>query len=278
MTPFEKELQQVTDLISLPEIYLKIQSLMDDPTSDIEDFSRVIGVDPNLSAKILQLVNSAYFGFAGSIESISRAVKLIGIGQLHMMVLGISAVSSLDYPNDIVPLKSLWRSSLFCGCLSRELGLHLNLRGGERLFIIGLLHEIGHLVLYAKFPEQAKQVLQHAAEQALRIEQAEQELLGCHYGEIGAKLMAQWKLSEDFQNLIRCQPNPGQAEDNQVETAILHIAHAYAQKQLIEPELPLHETIDNAAWAITGLSPDIVQQNLDAALSKSADMEKVIIR
>ena len=113
MNPFIQELNKVTELISLPEIYLKFRRLMASPTSDIVDFADIIKMDPALSSKVLKVVNSAFYGFSSPVENLTQAVNMIGISQLHNMVLGVSAISTLDLPNDFVALKSLWRSSLF---------------------------------------------------------------------------------------------------------------------------------------------------------------------
>jgi HD-like signal output (HDOD) protein len=94
---------------------LKVRRLMDDETSEIDDFAQVIIVDPNLSTRVLKMVNSAYFGFQEPVDSITRAINMIGIGQLHNMVLGVAAISSLDLPNDILPLKPFWHNSLYTG-------------------------------------------------------------------------------------------------------------------------------------------------------------------
>jgi len=280
MHSFENQLQQVTELISLPEIYLKIHRLMDDPTSDIDDFARVVRLDPNLSAKLLKAVNSAYYGFGGEITSISRAVNMIGIQQLHLMVLSISAgtaVSSLDFPKDIVDLKTFWRSSLLSGALSRRLAQQLLIRPSERFFILGLLHEIGHLVLYANFPQLARESIQLAKDGDLPIEQAEQQVLGCNYGKIGAKLMQSWQLPASFQNLTQYQPTPQQATDDRLETSILHIAHAFAHRQFIECNGELADLIDPIAWQVTGLTEDVVQHTLQEALVISSELEKIIL-
>ena len=280
MSPFEQRLQQVTELISLPEIYLKIRRLMEDPTSEIDDFAEVIRIDPSLSVAVLKLVNSAFFGFAGQIDSISRAVNMIGIGQLHSMVLSISSISALNFPNDIWPLKTFWRSSLFTGVLSRLLAeqLNLNVKQSGRLFVIGLLHEIGHLVLYAKFPEQAHQTIQAAQHDDLPAHLAEQQVLGCHYGQIGAMLMEQWGLSTEFQQITRNQPTPGEASDLPVETAILHIAHGHAHHQFSDGDKSVDDLTDPAVWKIIQLSPQQVEETLDAARTISADMESVLLR
>ena len=179
MSTFEQSLDQVTGLISLPEVYLKISKLMDDPLSDVDDFADVIKFDPNLTATVLKVVNSAFYGFSGQVDSIHRAVGMIGIGQLHILALSISAISALDalnYPADIVPLKTFWRCSLFTGVLSRQLALQLQIRNSEHLFVTGLLHEIGHLVLYTRFPDLARQARQLMQNSKIPIHEAEQQI------------------------------------------------------------------------------------------------------
>ena len=131
MPSIDQSIQEITALVSLPEVYLKVRQLMDDPSSDIDDFAKVIRYDPHLSVTVLKVVNSAFYGFSGQIDSIARAVNMIGIGQLHDMVLGISAISSLDFPNDIMPLKTFWRCSLFSGVLSRLLAEQLMKQCGK---------------------------------------------------------------------------------------------------------------------------------------------------
>ena len=159
MPEIEKELEQITGLISLPEIYLKLRRVMEDETSDIDDFANVIIIDPNLSSRVLKMVNSAYFGFEEPVDSITRAINMIGITQLHNLALGASAISSLDLPNDILPLKPFWHASLYCGVLTQQLGARLGIERSDRLFIGGLLHEIGHLVLCARLPDYARETI-----------------------------------------------------------------------------------------------------------------------
>ncbi len=254
---------------------------MDDKSSTVGDFAEVIKFDPNLSATVLKVVNSAFYGFSGQIDSIARAVNLIGIGQLHIMALSVSAITALDamkYPEDIVPLKTFWRSCLFTGVLSRQLALHENKKNGERLFITGLLHEIGHLILYTKFPDTARQTIQIAQDQNINIAEAEQQVLGYHYGSIGAELMDKWHLPDDFQNLTRYQPSPQDATQDKDEVALLHIAHGYAHKQFIETDIELEDLIYPSAWEETKNSPEHIEGILDSALSISADMESIILR
>ncbi len=277
MSEIEQRLQEVTELISLPEVYLKVRKLMDDPNSDIYDFAEVISVDPNLTPRVLRIVNSAYFGFPEPVESISRAVNMIGIGQLHNMVLGISAISSLKLPNDILPLDTFWRASLFAGVLARLLAERIRLAKNDHLFIAGLLHEIGHLVLYSKFPLQAIAAQKIAEDQGKRIHEAEMEVIGCHYGDIGAMLMANWNLPQNLQYLTRNQPHPGAADQSQVETALMHLAHACASSETSENGNPADISVDAEIRSLIGLSQEELENSLDEARTISADMEKVIL-
>jgi len=277
MSEIEQRLQEVTELISLPEVYLKLRRLMDDEHSDIYDFAEVISVDPNLSTRVLRVVNSAFFGFPEPIDSISRAVNMIGIGQLHNMVLGISAISSLNLPNDILPLNTFWRASLFSGVLARLLAEQMKLGKSEQLFIAGLLHEIGHLVLYSKFPLQALAARQIAEDQGKQIHEAEMQVLGCHYGDIGAMLMANWNLSGNLQTLTRNQPNPTAADELEIESALMHLAHACAQKETTDSASAADTSFDAEIRALTGLSQEELENSLDEARSISADMERVIL-
>ena len=277
MSEITRSLQEVTELISLPEVYLKVRRLMDDDTSDIYDFAEVISVDPNLSTRVLKVVNSAYFGFPEPVDSIARAVNMIGIGQLHNMVLGISAISSLALPNDIMPLGAFWRSSLFSGVLARLLAEQMKLAKSDHLFIAGLLHEIGHLVLYAKFPLQALAAQKMAADQGRAIHEAELEVLGYHYGDIGAMLMANWNLSDNLQSLTRNQPTPDAATENKIETALMHLAHACAQSLTTDKRTPADNPIDAEVLAMTGLTQEDLEHSMVEARAISADMEKVIL-
>jgi len=277
LNSIEQTLQEISGLISLPEIYLKFRRLMEDPAATIEDFSRVVSYDPNLSSTVLRIVNSSLFGFSGQIDTITRTVSLLGIGQVHDLVLSTSVMTSLELPNDIIPLKTFWRCSLFSGVLARLLANQLKIRKGERLFVIGLLHEIGHLVIYAKYPEQAKQAILDSHDGIQSLHEAEQNLLGLHYGQVGARLMAQWQLPVLFQDITNFQPTPTNALEHLLETTLVHVAHSYAHILFCNAEQSPKQLIIPEAWEILNLMPDQIESTLEAALKACSDMEKFIL-
>lgn len=272
----EQTLEDIRGLISLPEVYQKFRALMENPKSDIDQFVAVVSIDPNLAATVLKMVNSAFFGFPGKIDSINRAITMLGLGQLHDLVLATSAISSLDLPNDIMPLKLFWRFSLFSAVLTRLLATQLKIPRSERLFIIALLHEIGHLIMYAKYPDQAKLAQINAQDDPQMLHVSEQGLLGLHYGEIGAKLLAMWCMPGHFQNIVHYQPTPDIAEDQVTETTLLHVAHGFAQKLILNSQQPIEHLINPKTWETLCITSEQVEGSLETALQTCQDMEKLM--
>jgi len=276
MPDIEQEIQEITGLISLPEIYLKIRRLMEDDSSDIDDFAQVIIVDPNLSTRVLKMVNSAYFGFPEPVDSITRAINMIGIQQLHNMVLGVAAISSLDLPNDILPLKPFWHNSLYTGVLSQQLAVRLKLERSDRMFMAGLLHEVGHLVLCAKLPDHAREATRVSVQTGRPLHEIQHQMLGCHYGDIGAMLLGNWKLPAELQDLVRYHPHPAAAPSQQLETALLHLAHAYAGQNTSSP-VDAGELIDADIRVMIELSQAEINECLETARSVSVEIGKSIL-
>ena len=272
----EQTLKGIDTLISLPEVYLKFRRLMDDPESTNQDFSDLISCDPNLAATVLKLANSPIYGLSGKVGTVSRAIHFLGIKRLHEIAVANVAMS-LDYPNEIVPLKSFWRSSLFSGVLARLLAERSDLEDSEGLFLIGLLHQLGQLVIYSKYPDQAKKAILSAKETRRPVAAAEQRILGFHYGHVGAKLITQWRLPVSFSIIIYFQPTPLDAPANRLETALLHLVHGYAQSYL-DREVKPEQGILPEVWDILNITPEQVQLVFEQAALVSADIEKTIIK
>ncbi len=274
MPDIDQELQEITDLISLPEVYNKVRALMDDEHAGINDFAEVITIDPNLSARVLRVVNSAYFGLEEPVDSIPRALNLIGLQQLHNMVLGVSAISSLDLPNEILPLKPFWYSSLYTGVLTSMLADHLDLKNSERLFIAGLLHDIGNLVLCARFPDHAREATRIAVQVGRPAHEIQQEMLECHYGDIGARLLGNWNMPQELQTLVRFQPTPLQANGLGLEAALLHLAHACTT---VARAADVEHVINPEIRAMIPIQSEQICEYSDMARTVSGEMGKVIL-
>ena len=163
MDPAKNLIQNCETLPSLPDVYFRIKQIVDDPEGSMLDLAKAISIDPALTARVLKLVNSPFYGLSGKVEMVSRAVSILGMLPVHDLVLATSVTAAFSkMPQTIMDMKIFWRQSVWCGLLSRELGKQAGLLDSERLFVEGLLCDIGHLVMYVQIPGPAQvALLQH---------------------------------------------------------------------------------------------------------------------
>jgi putative nucleotidyltransferase with HDIG domain len=217
-------LDEDVSLASLPHIFIEISRVLNDPRSSAIHVADVIGKDPNLAARLLRVVNSAFYGFPAKISTISRAVVILGSRQLSALALGTSVVKIFkDIPADLVDMKSFWEHSIACGIAARMIASYKNMANTERLFVAGLLHDVGRIVIYKYLPDQGREMLLHAQQNDCLLRSAELEVLGFDHAQIGAMLMQKWKLPLILEQALEFhhQPAPSQSF---LEASIVHIA------------------------------------------------------
>ena len=145
---------------SLPTIFYQINEAVGDPRSSMRDIAQIISADQSLSARLLRLVNSAFFGFPSKIDTISHAVTIIGTKQLRDLALATTVIQMFKgIPNDLIQVKSFWQHSIGCGIGSRLLASFQKMANVEHFFVSGLLHDIGRLILYSNKSEDARKAL-----------------------------------------------------------------------------------------------------------------------
>ncbi len=145
-------------LTTPPSIYLALKETINDPKKNIHDAADIIEKDPALSARLLRIVNSAFYGFPSQILSIDRAINLIGFKELQSLVLGTIIIERFTDLPGAMSMLDFWSRSLKCALITAEID---KLKGGqyhESSFICGLLHDIGLLVFYRRLPELAREV------------------------------------------------------------------------------------------------------------------------
>ncbi len=257
----------VSDLVSLPEVCTQVNELVDDGKSSAADIANVISQDPALTARLLKVANSSFYRFPSKIETVSRAITIIGTRELRFLVLATSAVRSFDrIPNDLVDMASFWRHSVYCGVIARLLAGQCNVLHKERLFVAGLLHDVGHLVMYHKIPDLV-QVMHYRAEiSGEPIYEAERDVFDIDHGVVGTELLRLWRLPESLQEVLEFHHEPARAGKYLLESAIVHVANCLAtlaeSGSTDELEGP---PIDPFAWEMTGLSSEIIEPTLHEA-------------
>lgn len=233
MTPDEL-VSDVSELVSLPRAYQRISEMLEDPRYSAADIGKVVAHEPALTAKVLRMVNSAYYGFPSQIDSIPLAITVLGARALRDLVLATSVASAFSRINtQLVDMADFWHHSIYCGITARLLSKRLKLGQSEQLFVAGLLHDLGKLVIYTKLPEQATQVLTRFAESQQPVFMLEREILGFDHADVGLALLKHWQLPEVFQQTTAYHHEPSAELTHADQVALIHVANALSKK--VEP-------------------------------------------
>ena len=261
-------------LVSLPAVYLRARELLDDPNIPLNRVGEVVASDPGMTARLLRIANSAYFGFAARIETPARAVAILGTQQVHDLLLATSLATVFSGTGrDAVNMEQFWRDSMRCALAARLTAAHCNVLDSERLFVEGLLHDIGHLLMFEKVPSLTHEAMVQARHEGTPLHVVERDLLGFDYAQAGAALLGAWNLPEGLCEAVRWHVEPKMAERFALEAAIVHIA-----RQLT---CPVHADdakltgVAPEAWEVTRLDPDLVvvlRNEVDAREQETMDL------
>jgi HD-like signal output (HDOD) protein len=220
--------EQVTTnarLVSLPAVYLRLKELLAQPDFSMADVAMIIGQDPALTTRLLRLVNSPYFGLAAKIDTVFRAVSMLGTRQVHDLALATSVANSFaGMPTGVMDMRTFWRRSIFCGLASRELAKAAGVQDSERLFVAGLLRDIGHLVMYQTVPEPCRESMLAAEQREQPLYLVERELIGIDYARVGGVLMRQWQLPNSLREATEFHIEPRRALEFPMDTYLVHLA------------------------------------------------------
>lgn len=215
-------------LSSFPDIYQRIVAIINDTRCSTARLAEVVGNDPGLSATLLKIVNSAFFGLPSKVGSIVRAIALIGNNELSALVMGISVIRYFkSIPPEMAEMKKFWMHSVAAGVFARLLAHHKVDLSEEDLFIAGLLHDIGRLVIFTALPRSAAVAMQLSIKRRVPLFQVEKEVFGYDHAEVAGLLLEKWNFPKPLQQLIRCHHTPLDCQ-NPVEAAILFLADVLA--------------------------------------------------
>lgn len=187
-------ISQLGKLPSLPSTYAKLQKAIATPGVEIKEIGEIISKDIAMTAKVLQLVNSAFFGIYSRVDSPGRAVTLLGLDTIKVLVLGLELFSQIKIPEDVFQLDRLWDHSLTVGKLARSIAAS-QIDDKETIgntLLAGTLHDLGKLVLLSSLPEQYRQVIDLTREKNMRMPDAEQAVFGVSQSVVGSYLVGLW--------------------------------------------------------------------------------------
>ncbi len=230
-----RAVSQINQLPSLPDLYQKIREIAKSDQAGVNDAVDIIARDVAMSAKVLQLVNSSYFGIAREVSSITQAISLLGMETLKSLVLSIgifndhSHVSIADFS-----ITKLMSHSVACGALARKIIIHEtnNSELAEHAFTAGLLHDLGKLLLAVEIPDLFTNTIQVAQEETLSISEAELHSEGFSHADVSGYLIGIWKLPMPVVEAVTFHHSPEMLISDSFEPALaVYAANIIVQEQ-----------------------------------------------
>lgn len=220
--------QKVDELPALPNITYKVIQMTGDPKTSINQLAETIGGDQVLTAKVLRLANSAYYGYARTINTIREAVVILGFDRLRNLVMAASVANVIDseLSGYFLPKGELWKHSMSTAVLARNLAQKTRTILPDQAFTAGLLHDIGKVVLDIYMQDLFKKVMNAVLNENIPFMDAEREILGFDHAEVGSRVAEKWNLPPELIEAIAFHHNPNRATNNIKLVCLVHAADA----------------------------------------------------
>ncbi|MDR1310176.1 MAG: HDOD domain-containing protein [Deltaproteobacteria bacterium] len=270
----KREVRKIKNLPTVPGIVAKISRMVENPETSAAEVGRLISQDQVLSAKVLRMANSAFFGMSRKISSISQALVILGFEVVKGLVLTSSVFDMIQKS-----MAGLWEHSIGCAAASGAVATLLGRDDAEEILVAGLLHDLGKVVLALNLPEEMRLIMAKVSSGDVLFYEAENQLLDFDHSELGQWLAEHWNLPESLAEPMRLHHRPEKAVLKPECTAIVHIADIIirakgfgnAGDMLVPP-------ISMAAWEMLGLRKTdflAILETLEPKLASLCDITSI---
>lgn len=251
-------------LPALPQVFLELQQAINGKSTSADDLAEIISQDPSLTAFLLRMVNSAFYSLPMQIDTISRAVTVVGVNQLSTLAVGTSVMSLFkDVPAEVLDMEQFWKHSVTCGLIARRLCRVTGKGDPERAFVAGLLHDIGQLILLQAEPQKATGVLAHARNKDVLLWAEEKKLLGFDHATLGGMLLRKWNFPFVLVAAVLEHHQP-KANQKEAEPGLVHCAETIATGLGIGSSGEFFVQPPNMdVWSAMGLDPDRIDEKIE---------------
>jgi HD-like signal output (HDOD) protein len=275
----KQQIQRIdAKLPETPTIITELNEVIADPFATSNDVAQVVNKSPSLATLLLKVANSAYYGFPSRIDRISRAVTIIGTKEISGLALGICVMRAFnDIPTDVIDMQAFIRHSLTCGMVARILGALKNMEQTEQLFVAGLLHDIGKLIVFKYFPAHARACIRLAVFSGDCVFHAEKEVVGLNHPRIAQHLLKKWSLPLGLENNVVFHHAPADAPDP-IQAGIVQLADLISNGLGIgssgEYSVP---SLDEEVLDMIGVSASTLQMVIRQAIHQLGPMEAIFL-
>lgn len=223
-----EKVEQTQELATLPSVILRIIEVINNPMADARDVEKEVMEDPVITAKILRMANSPYYGTNRNISTISQAVVLMGFAEVQNIALSVSIFSRFSTPTKMFDRRKFWEhcftTAALADALQNRVDEHIN-----DSFAAGLLHDIGRIVLDQHFAEEFQKIVAEAEAEKTTLLEAEKKILGATHCDVGYWMAEQWNLPPALAESILQHHSPHSDQESYALTAIVHVADAIAK-------------------------------------------------
>lgn len=249
------------DVFVLPEAVIKIKQLIDDDATSMEDIAEVINYDPAIMSQVLKISNSALYKFPNTITTVTKAIQVIGTRSIYDLVLAYGVASAFkDINPDVVDLDHYWEQGVSCALLCKFFAEEVGFKEPEKLFVCGLLHNLGELVMVQLNPEKANECASISSENTPLMLQKKH--LGFSYADISTELLTLWGIPTDIAEIVG---NTHVSEHNATtqEERIIQLAYLLALNNVNSEFYSIHANVSEELYESLGIDIDTVNSALD---------------
>ncbi|MFB6355758.1 MAG: HDOD domain-containing protein [bacterium] len=231
----KKVVSQIDDLPTLPAVVTRIIGMVEDPSTSAEDLNKVISQDPSLTAKVLKLVNSAFYGFSRRISTVTEAVVILGFNTVKSLAVSASVFEVFEGGGSRrFDRVGMWEHSIATGVGAEMIGKRIRYPNVEEIMVAGILHSIGKVVIDLYMQDKVEQILDYVKTNKCSMLEAERDIIGVDHPRIGGWLAEQWNLPDNIVTAIRFYHQPREApEDKRTLPMLIHIGDILARTKNI---------------------------------------------
>jgi HD-like signal output (HDOD) protein len=223
------------EIPSIGPVVSEVMRLVSDPNTDFRAVGAVVGQDPALTARILKVANSPYYGLRGEVASVERAVGLLGLSEVRNIALSLSVIAdfSARFGGATFNWELFWEHSSGTALICRVFSQLLKLPTSGQEYVAGLLHDVGKILLGHHYPEEFGRALELAEAEELSMQEAEDRVFGTNHARLGEWLASRWSFPPAIRAAIAWHHNPEEAGDGRLLAAAVHLGDLLAKAKNI---------------------------------------------
>lgn len=222
----KNRLSSIKSLPTLPAVADNVIKLTQNPDSTAFEIAEAISQDQSLASKVLKTANSSYYGFPRKITTINYAIVVLGLNNIKNIVLSTSIMKQFSKKDENLLFNhtDFWKHSLLCGIISKKISEHMGIKNSEEMFMCGLLHDFGKLILDTYFKEEFIQALELAGKDHLSLVNAENKIFGFNHTGVGALLLRKWSLPPLLVKAVESHHSPEESQNAFRIASIVHVS------------------------------------------------------